>query len=143
MEEAMQTKRILLDDLQREINGINRKNYERQVYIQRPAIHQKYIDVDHNRQETNKLLIELAYKLRQLSEFPEMDVYFSFQNNMMSYIDLYQRVLALLNYGDGPHYAKEVKNSALNKYLTFYHSLDEEQKIYSHTIELKVPEDGF
>ena len=79
-----------------------RKHYERQVYIHRPAVHQKYIDVEHNRADTNKLLIELAYKLRQLSELPEMDVYFCFQNNLMSYIDLYKRILGLLTQGDGP-----------------------------------------
>lgn len=72
-----------------------------------------------------------------------MEVYFSFQNNMMSYIDLYQRVIALLNYGDGPKAAPEVKTSSLNKYLAFYYSLDEEHKIHSHNIELKVPEEGF
>lgn len=64
MEEAMHAKRILLDDHSRELNGFSRKQYERQVYLNRPAIHQKFIDVEHNRQETNKLLIELAYKLR-------------------------------------------------------------------------------
>lgn len=101
MEEVAHAKRALLEDSSRELNGVPRKHYERQVYVHRPAVHQKYIDVEQNRADTNKLLIELAYKLRQLSELPEMDVYFCFQNNLMSYIDLYKRVLALLTQGDG------------------------------------------
>lgn len=102
MEEAAHAKRVLLEDSSRELSGVPRKQYERQVYIHRPAVHAKYIDVEHNRADANKLLIELAHKLRQLSELPEMDVYFCFQNNLMSYIDLYKRVLGLLPQGDGP-----------------------------------------
>lgn len=66
MEEAMQTRHILRGDdgNNKNLNGISRKLIERQVYIQRPEIHRRYIDVEHNRQETNKLLIELAFKLR-------------------------------------------------------------------------------
>jgi hypothetical protein len=60
----------------------------------------------------------------------------------MSYIDLYKRVLGLLTQGDGPQVAQAVKNSDLNKYLTFYHSLEEEQKIYSHNVELRLPDEG-
>lgn len=44
----------------------------------------------------------------------------------MSYIDLYQRVLALLTSGDGSSGDKSIINSSLNKYLTFFYSLDED-----------------
>lgn len=35
-----------------------------------------------------------------------------------------------------------MKCSALNKYLTFYHSLEEEQKVFSHNVELRLPDEG-
>lgn len=53
----------------------------------------------------------------------------------MSYLDLYRRIISLLETSD-------IKQSSINKYLTFYNSLEDQKKIYSHDIEIKNPEEG-
>lgn len=53
----------------------------------------------------------------------------------MSYLDLQQRSLALLSEQGGEH-------SSLNKYLTFYNSLEAQKKIYSHDVHIKNPDEG-
>jgi hypothetical protein len=62
-------------------------------------------------------MMELAFKMRELSESQEIDSYFYFQNNLMSYFDLYKRYFALL--GD-----KKSEACKLNKYMTFFNTLE-------------------
>jgi hypothetical protein len=50
-------------------------------------------------------------------------------------LDLYKRIISLLETND-------IKHSNINKYLTFYNSLDDYKKIYSHDIEIRNPDEG-
>lgn len=73
---------------------------------------------------------------------------FCFSNNLISYMNLYIRILALLEQDDinGDSERLEsltLKNSSLNKYLTFYYSLERQKQIYTLEIEIKAPEEGF
>jgi hypothetical protein len=69
MEEATYVRKILKDSPEsKEISGINRKQYEKLIYVYRLTVHQKFVESDVHRQDTTKLMIELAYKLRELSE---------------------------------------------------------------------------
>ena len=77
-EEAISAKQALKDTTHKEPNGFSRKDYERQVYLYRDQLHLKYINIDHSRRDSNKLVIELAYKLRELSEIKDVDVYYHF-----------------------------------------------------------------
>ena len=135
MEEAQYAKRVLKDDQSKELNGINRKQVESQVYLYRGQVHQKYIECHSRIKDATRLMLEVAYKLRELAEIKGVDVNYAFQNNMMSYFDLYKRVLDQLKEEGG-------EQSSLNKYLTFYESLEDSKKIYSHDVAIKNPEEG-
>jgi hypothetical protein len=54
---------------------------------------------------------------------------------MMSYFDLYKRILDLVKVEGG-------EDSSLNKYLTFYESLEDAKKIFSHDVSLNKPDEG-
>jgi len=53
----------------------------------------------------------------------------------MSYFDLYERVLNLSR-------EREAQNSSFIKYLTFYNSLEDQKKIYTHEVAIKNPAEG-
>jgi len=135
MEEAQYAKRMLKDEQSRELNGINRKQMESQVYLYRSQVHQKYIECHPRIKDATRLMLEVAYKLRELTEIKGIDVSYVFQNNMMSYFDLYKRVLNQVKEEGG-------EGSSLNKYLTFYESLEDSKKIFSHDVAIKNPDDG-
>lgn len=73
--------------------------------------------------------------MRELSESQEIDSYFYFQNNLMSYFDLYKRYFALL--GD-----KKSEACKLNKYMTFFNTLEQQNRIQSHDVAIQTPEEG-
>ena len=106
----------------------------------REQIHQRYLEIDQGRGDSTKLIIELAYKIKELASLKEIDVYYAFQSNLMSFIDLYQRCLELAK--DEHHSPTRGELSSFNKYLTFYNSLEDQKKIYSHTVAIRNPEEG-
>ena len=105
----------------------------------REQIHQRYLEIDQGRGDSTKLIIELAYKIKELASLKEIDAYYAFQSNLMSFIDLYQRCLLLAK---DEHQNERGELSSFNKYLTFYNSLEDAKKIYSHTVAIRNPEEG-
>jgi len=107
--------------------------------LYREQIHQRYLEIDQGRGDSTKLIIELAYKIKELASLKEIDVYYASQSNLMSFIDLYQRCLELAK---DEHQAERGELSSFNKYLTFYNSLEDQKKIYSHNVAVRNPEEG-
>ena len=63
-------------------------------------------------------------------------------------MNLYTRTLAILEQDDVSVDSERMeslhlKNSSLNKYLTFYYSLERQKQIFTQEVEIKVPEEGF
>jgi len=79
---------------------------------------------------------EVAFKLKELSELEGIESYFHFNNNMMSHLDLCLRQLRLVQESGG-------ELSSLNKYLTFYQSLEDTKKIKTDELVIASPDAGF
>ena len=72
MEEAQYAKRVLKDESSKELNGISRKQVENQVYLYRSQVHQKYIECHARIKDSTRLMLEVAYKLRELAEIKDV-----------------------------------------------------------------------
>jgi hypothetical protein len=66
-EEASYVKQNFIDNHNKEVNGIPRKNYELHVYSIRKDLHDRFLNPDFNRIDEIKLIVELAFKLSKLA----------------------------------------------------------------------------
>ena len=78
-------------------------------------------------------MYEIAFKLRELSQLQHVSP--PFLTNAVSYFDLYIRLLKEVNESNG-------QLSELNKYLTFYESLEDTKKIHSQDVQILPPHEG-
>ena len=67
-EEATYVKQNFIDNNNKEVNGIPRKNYEMHVYSIRKDLHDRFLSPDFNRIDEIKLIIELSFKLSKLAQ---------------------------------------------------------------------------
>jgi hypothetical protein len=51
---------------------------ESQVYLYRNQVHQKYIECHPRIKDATRLMLEVAYKLRELTEIKGIDVSYAF-----------------------------------------------------------------